>query len=153
MINQDELIKGTLQFISAYKRLPYMSEDDIEVEKENDEGETEIKPYRSLKYINEYFGNHEKYSRHLLENNILAHDTISKHIDIPVNRLKELLKGDVEKVEIHERRMVDMFFNNDIYSHLGLMCNYCIDCTKKKSCSQNYWVQVINCPKHNKKKK
>lgn len=33
MITAKELIAGTLNFISVYKRLPYYSDDDIEVEK------------------------------------------------------------------------------------------------------------------------
>ena len=152
MINQDELIKGTLDFINTYKQLPFLSGDDIEIEKENDDGEIEVKPYRSLKYINEYFGNHKKYSEYLLENKIITYDEISECTDIPAKRVEELLSGKAENVEVQERRAIHIFFNNDIYSHLGIMCKYCSDCTKK-SCGQDYWVHVIYCPRYSKKKK
>lgn len=152
MINQEELIQGTLKFLNSYKRLPCLKEDDIEIEKLNDEGETEMRSYRSLKYIKEYFGNHEKYTEYLLENKILTYEKIAECVNIPVRRLKELLKGDIGNIEVSERHVLDIFFNYDLYSHLGMMCKYCSDCTKRRSCGQDYWVRIIHCPRYNKRK-
>ena len=153
MINQDELIKGTLRFIERYKRLPYYSEDDIEIEKLDDDNELVLKPYRALKYIKEEFATHEKYTKYLLQNNILTYEIISEHTKIKPDRLNILLKGEEDKIEVSERRIIHIFFNDDYYEKLGMMCSYCKDCTQNKKCSQNYWVKIIQCPKYKKQKK
>ena len=62
MINKDELIKGSLEFIDKYKRLPLYKEDDIVVERLNDENEIELRSYRALKYVNEHFKNQNKFA-------------------------------------------------------------------------------------------
>lgn len=152
MINQNELIDGTLKFVNQYQRLPYLSEDNIEVEKENDEGEMELKPYRAVKYVKEYFINQDKYSEYLIESGLLTYDKIAEIINIDKNRLKKLANKEIDKPDIGERRTLELFFNKDYYPELGQYSNVCESCTKRE-CKLSYWVQVINCPKYKKKKK
>lgn len=152
MINQKELIDGTLEFIKRYKRLPFLSEDNIEIEKENDDGEMELKPYRAVKYVKERFVNQDKYSEYLIENRLLTYDKIAVVINIDENRLKKLINKDMDSPDSGERRTLELFFNKDYYPELGKYNNVCESCTKRE-CKQAYWVQIINCPKHNKKKK
>ena len=152
MINQSELINETLQFINRYKRLPYLKEDDIEVEKLDDDNELIIKSYRSLKYINEYFGNYEKYTDYLFDNNILTYELVSKYTKVEPSRLKELLSGKADKVEVSERHSIHIFFNNDFYEKLGTLNErYCKNCTRNKKCGLEYWVAVVQCPKYKEK--
>lgn len=153
MINKDELIEGTLNFINTYERLPYLSDDDIEVEKLNDNNELELNPYRAGKYIKEFFKNQDKYSNYLLQENILTYETISQIINIKINRLKELLGGNAKNVEISERRAIHIFFNKDFYKKLGKLNSHCKNCMNNKTCGQEYWVTVVHCPKFKDSKK
>lgn len=151
MINKDELIKGTLEFIKKYKRLPYLPEDDIEVEKQNNKGEVVLKPYRTGKYIKEFFGNQDKYSKYLLDNKLITHDTISEIIRIDKNKLECLLNGEIKTPEIKERRQIELFFNKDYFIKQGKYTSTCSKCSK--GCKNPYWVDVISCSKYKEKNK
>lgn len=151
MVNKEELIKGTLEFINIFERLPYLKEDDIEVGKLDDDNEIIIKPFRSLKYVNELFGSKEKFTKHLLDSNILSLETVSKYTGVKVDRLKELLSEKAEDVNIRERRLIHVFFDVDYYYKQGEYAKKCIDCKNKKKCGQEYWVDVLQCKKHKKK--
>lgn len=151
MINQEELIKGTLKFVKQYKRLPYYIDDDVEVEKLNDEGKLEFRPYRALKYIKEFFANQDKFTKYLLDNKIITYETISEIIKIDRSRLEKLLSGDVKAPEAGERRQIELFFNKDHFPELGKYNKVCEGCTKIQ-CKQFYWVNLISCDKYSKKK-
>lgn len=152
MINQNELIDGTLRFIYVYKRLPYYAEDDIEVEKENKDNKLELRPYRAGKYIKEFFTNQDKYTQYLLDNKIITYETISEIIKIDKSRLEKLLNKKIKTPEIRERRQIEIFFNKDYFPELGKYNENCGTCGKKQ-CKQLYWVSVISCGKQGKKKK
>ncbi len=143
MITAKELIAGTLNFIPVYKRLPYYSDDDIEVEKKDEDGEMSLCPFRANKYIKKYFGKQNKYTKHLLDNKIIAYDVISKITKIRKNRLKRLLKKSIKKPTINERRQIEMFFNKDYFPELGEYNVKCSKCNKK--CKQHYWTDVVFC--------
>lgn len=149
MINKNELIDGTLKFISQYQRLPYLSEDDIAVDKPNDKGAMELKPYRAVKYVKEYFDNQDKYSEYLIENKLLTYDKIAEIIDIDKNRLKKLINKEVDKIDNNERRRIELFFNKDYYPELGKYNSVCEGCSKR-GCKQVYWVMMIGCNKYKK---
>lgn len=151
LITQDELIKGILNFINTYERLPYINGDDIEVEKINDEGEIELRPFRSIKYVRSYFGDHNKCTEYLLDNNILTYDLVEKHTQIKASRVKSLLSGKATRVNWQERWQIDKFFNNDFYTKLDKYAKRCMSCSKSKECGQDYWVEVVHCAKYNKK--
>ena len=152
MVNQEELIKGTLQFIDAYNRLPFFKEDDIEVEKLNDDGQKEFRPYRALKYIKEIFDSESNYTRYLFDNKILTFENIAQHLQIKPDRVEELLSEDAKKVTTDERRSIHVFFGVDYYYKLGEFSKKCNDCSLKKECGQYYWVTVIQCEKYKKEK-
>lgn len=151
MISQDELIKGILDFIDIYERLPYIAGDDIEVEKINDNGEVEPRTFRSMKYIRNYFGNHNECTSYLLENNIITYDLIEKYTQIKANRVKNLLSGKATRVNWQERWQIDKFFNNDFYKKLDRYAKRCMRCAKNKECGQHYWVDVAYCSKYKEK--
>ena len=153
MINQNELIKGTLNFVKQYKRLPYYIDDDIEVEKLNEtNNEYELKPFRATKYIKEFYGTHDKFIDYILTESIITYEEISEYTNVEIKRIKELLTGKVDKVGVRERRAIHNFFGKNYYKHLGVVCDYCKDCTNNKKCGQDYWVTVVICPKYKQKK-
>ena len=141
MINQDQLIKGILEFINLYKRLPYYIEDEIEVEVTNDEGELELRPYRALKYVKECFANQDKCTQYLFDNRLITYEMISEIINIDENRLEKLLNKDIKVPDVMERRYIELFFNKDYFSELGNYTEICNGCSKK--CQKPYWVGVV----------
>ena len=151
MINKDELIKGTLRFIEKYERLPFINGDDIVVEKINDDGEIDLKPFRAKKYIDELFKGQDKFVKHLLDNNVLTFEVISKYTKVKPDRIQELVSGKAKDVEVRERRAIDVFFNKDYYEKLGKFNG--VNDTCKKQCQFPYWVKVDYCGKHSKKEK
>ena len=153
MINKDELIKGTLEFMNKYQRLPYLPDDDIAVEVENKDGEQEMRYYRAGKYIIEYYESQGGFTEYLLNEKIITSKMISEYINIPLKRLDVLLGGEATSVTKRERRAVDIFFNNDYYEELGIYSDLCKDCTKVKTCGQSYEVDIINCLKYKQSKK
>ena len=150
MINQDQLIKGILEFINMHKRLPYIAEDDIDVPITNDEGELELRPYRALKYVKEIFANQEKCTQYLLDNKLITYEMISEIIKIDRDRLENLLSKKISEPEIKERRQIEVFFNRDYFEELGKWNDMCTKCSKK--CQQFYWVNLISCNKFKEKK-
>lgn len=151
MINQDQLIKGILEFINIYKRLPYYVEDDINVEIINDEGKLEFRPYRALKYVKENFDNQDKCTQYLLDNKLITYKIISEIIKIDRDRLEKLLNKEISEPEIHERRQIEIFFNKDYFEELGKWNDLCSGCSQNK-CQQLYWVRVVSCGKYKEKK-
>ncbi|MGJ0846613.1 hypothetical protein ACR77J_07985 [Tissierella praeacuta] len=150
MINKDELIKGTLNFIKKYERLPFMNGDDIEVEKLNDDNEIELRPYRGKKYVDELFGGQDKFTKYLLDNNILTLEIVSQYTKVKPDRIIELMSGKAEDIEASERRAIDIFFNKDYYEKkLGKYNGVNDKC--RKECQFPYWVKVDHCGKHSKK--
>lgn len=161
VIDKDDFVKASLDFLGHYGRLPYMKEDEvlltIEEEVINGEGLKETREldryYTSLKYVKGHFGSPEEMTQYLLDEDKLTFARIAELITIPEKRVKELYSGDATKVETHERRMIELFFNDDLYADLGHgLSKHCSDCTKSKQCGQPYWVSVISCPKFKKKK-
>ena len=150
MINKDELIKGTLRFIEKYERLPFINGDDIEVEKLNDKNEIELRPYRGKKYVDELFGGQDKFTKYLLDNNILTLEIVSQYTKVKPNRIAELLTKKAKNVDVSERRAIDLFFNKDYYEKLGKYNGVNDIC--RKECQFPYWVKVDHCGKHSKKK-
>lgn len=75
-ITKEQFNKATIDFIHKYKRLPYLPEDDIEIEEKNKKGEMEIKPYRANRYVNNYYINQDKMSQELLDNNIIDRKSV-----------------------------------------------------------------------------
>lgn len=147
-ISKEQYLESIPRFINQYGRLPLMQEDDIEVEIDE-----EIKVYRSLRYVKEYFGNNSKFIEELFELGLLSFKIISDKINIEENRVEELVSGEADKVDKHERRMIELFFNKDYYSDLGKYnASLCNICTKKRSCGQGYWVDVIGCSLYKKSK-
>lgn len=149
MVNKDELIKGTLEFIKKYERLPFINGDDIIVEKINDDGEVELKPFRAKKYVDELFKGQDKFIKHLLDNDILTLETVSIYTKVKPDRIAELLTGKAEDVNVSERRAIDILFNKDYYEKLGKYNGVNDKC--RKECQFPYWVTVDYCGKHSKR--
>ena len=150
MINKDELIKGSLDFINKYKRLPLYKEDDIEVEKLNDNNEIELRSYRALKYINEYFKNQDKFADYLLKEKIITYKSIANIIGYSETITTNAITKTTKNPDVGVRRAIDIFFNKDYYEkELGLYASLCEKCTKR--CKQHYFVEV-ECKKYKAKK-
>ena len=151
MINNDELIKGSLDFINRYKRLPCNREDSIEVEKLNDDNEIEIRTYKALKYINELFGGQEKFAKYLLDNEIITYKSIADIIGYSETITTNAITKSTKNVDVGVRRQLELFFNKDYYEkELGKYASRCVDCTSR-ACKQFYWVDV-RCPNFKAKK-
>lgn len=160
VIDKNEFVKASLEFLDYYGRLPYMREDDVLVKVEEEttgnNGKREIKQldrmYTSLKYVKGYFDTPENMTQYLLDEKLLSYGDIAETISIPETRVVELMSGEAKKVENHERRMIELFLNKDLYEDLGHgLSNHCSNCTKSKQCGQPYWVAVVSCPKFKKK--
>ena len=150
MINKDELIKGSLDFINKYKRLPLYKEDDIEVEKLNDNNEIELRSYRALKYINEYFKNQDKFADYLLKEKIITYKSIADIIGYSETITTNAITKSTKNVDVGVRRQLELFFNKDYYEkELGKYNSKCEGC--KKQCKQFYWVDVAMCKEYSKK--
>lgn len=151
MIKKDELIKGSLKFIDKYKRLPFYKEDDIEVEKLNDNNEIELRPYRALKYVDEYFENQDKFADYLLKEKIITYKSIADIIGYSETITTNAITKTTKNPDVGVRRAIDIFFNKDYYEkELGLYANLCVKCTSRK-CKQFYFVEV-NCKNYKAKK-
>lgn len=153
MINQDELIKGTLQFIEKYKRLPYQKEDDIEVQKLNDKNEVEIKPYRASKYIKEYYTNQDKFTEALFKQNVITYNLVGNILGLTPTVIKNTITKSNKNPDIKVRRQLEVFFNKDFYKgELPALNEVCKTCAKKADCGQYYWVDLVGCKKYREKK-
>lgn len=149
VISEEQLLESVKPFVEKMGRLPYMREDDIVVMVDD-----EARSYRAVKYIKGYFGTTEKMTEYLLEKKLLTFKTISDTIGLEEKRVKELMSGKAKKINNHERRMIDLFLNNDLYKDLEHSTSaHCSDCTKTKKCGQPYWVDVVSCPDYKKGKK
>ena len=150
MINKDELIKGSLDFINKYKRLPLYKEDDIVVERLNDENEIELRSYRALKYVNEHFKNQSKFAEYLLKEKIITYKSIADIIGYSETITTNAITKSTKNVDVGVRRQLELFFNKDYYEkELGKYSNKCAGC--KKQCKQFYWVDVARCKEYSKK--
>ena len=149
MINKDELIKGSLDFINKYKRLPLYKEDDIEVEKLNDNNEIELRTYRALKYVNEHFKNQNKFAEYLLKEKIITYKSIADIIGYSETITTNAIVKQTKNPQAEVRRQLHIFFNKDLYKELGEYANLCSGCTKR--CKQHYFVEV-KCKNYKEKK-
>ena len=151
MINKDELIKGSLEFIDKYKRLPLYKSDDIVVEKLNDENEIELRTYKALKYVNEHFKNQNKFAEYLLKEKIITYKSIADIIGHSETVITNAITKSTKSPDVRVRRAIDVFFNKDNYEkELGKYASRCVDCTSR-ACKQFYWVDV-RCPNFKAKK-
>lgn len=149
-ITKEQFIEGTLKFINIYKRLPFLSEDEIEVELENKDGEIEIRPFRANRYITEYFKNQDKMSEYLLKENIITYKSIGEVLNITPTIVENTITKKTANPEKRNRRLIHLYFNKDYYTELGMYADKCMDC-KGCKCKQEYWVDLISCPKYKKK--
>lgn len=161
IVSKKKFTEAIPKFIKLHNRLPYMKEDDIIVSVDvevkdkdgNVENKTEERPYTATKYIKGHFGDVDSLSNYLFDNNIISFKIISDMIGVTPKRIEELISGKAKKVEKNERRAVHLFFGKDYYEDIGKYNEtHCEDCTKKKSCGQDYWVSVISCDKFTKSK-
>lgn len=153
MVNQEELIKGTLNFINAYKRLPYLQGDSIEVEKLNDDNEVELKPYMALKYIKEHHTNQDKFTETLFEQDIITYNSVGNILGLTPTVVRNIVIKSNKNPDIKIRRQLEIFFNKDFYKDdLPIYNEVCETCTKQKTCGQAYWIGMVNCKKYKKKK-
>lgn len=149
MITKNQLIDAVEPFMKEYGRLPYMSGDEIQVPIDGKDMK-----YKSRKYVKGYFDSQQDMTDYLLDEEVLTLKMIGDTIDISEKRVEELINKEGRKVSNHERRMIDVFFNEDIYEDLEhSTSSHCSDCTKEKKCGQPYWVDVVSCPTYRKSKK
>lgn len=153
MIDREELIKGTLLFIEKYKRLPFLKEDNLEVEKLDENNEPILKNFRALKYINEYFKNQDEYSKYLLDEEIITYKSIGEILNLTPTVVRNIIIKNTKNPDMRARRSLHIFFNQDFYKDdLPSLNDVCLSCTKQKSCGQAYWVDIISCKRYREKK-
>lgn len=152
VITKEQLVQAVIPFMERYGRLPYMREDDIVVLVDDEEME-----YKAHKYIKGYFGDTDIMTEYLLENEILTYKNVADIVGVTEKRVKDLMSGEATKVGNHERRMLHVFLDRDVYEELEhTTANHCGECTKNKKCGQPYFVDILFCPdyrKSNAKKK
>lgn len=138
LITQDQYINSISSFISMYGRLPYMKQDDIEVIIDD-----EVRTYKSLKYAKDFFGSTGKCTEYLFEQGILSFKIISDKINISPTKVENLLKGENKDIDKHDRRMLHVFFNEDLYCPKKGKYKK-IKCSNENTLGgQPYWVDVI----------
>ncbi len=154
MITQDEFIKGVFRFIDDYDRLPYFSEDNIELDFEtvdkNSKAITETRPYRANKYIKKFYGNQKNMTKNLLDSGLLTYKKIADVLGLTETIVRNTITKTTKNPEVANRRKIHMFFNADFYEkELGKHMDICVSC--QKSCKQFYWIKSFICPKYTSK--
>lgn len=127
--------------------MPYLKEDNIKIEFQEDNGEVELRPYRANRYIGEYYGSQEKATKELFDKEIITYDIVAKVISLTPTVVKNIINKEIKNPNSNARRRIEIFFNKDFYKELGRYNDrFCANCTKRKKCGQAYWVDVISCP-------
>lgn len=146
-MNKKELIKETLNFIKKYDKLPFMEEDEFEIEYlDNEEIKTKI--LKAESNIKKHFETNNEYVDYLFEKRKLTYKLISKHTKLSATRVKNLLDNKIKNVTINDRRKLHIFFNKDYFPKMNKYSDMCIDCKNNKKCGQNYWADVWFCKKY-----
>lgn len=142
-ITKEQFDEGVINFIHKFKRLPYMDGDDIEVEFKNDDGEIELRPYRSNKYIKAFYDNQNTMTEQYFKNGALSYEFIAGMFGLTGTIVKNIMGCKTKKPAVEARRYLDMFFNKDFYE--GSLSIYCDECTNcKKKCKQHYYA-IVRC--------
>lgn len=148
-ITKQQFVDGTINFIHAYKRLPYLPEDDVNVNVINNEGEVDVKIYRAGKYVKGYYKTQDKMTTELISSGELTYKEISKIIGIDVKLLESVINGELKEIDNVNRICIENFFNKDYFPKQSKFAETCKDC--KNSCKQKYNVAVMQCKKKEKK--
>ena len=151
-ITKKQFEKSIPDFIKKYNRLPFLKEDDVEINMKNDKGKMELKPYRANRYIEEFYGNQDKMTKELFDKNIITYKLIADITELTETIVKNIITKETKNPDIQARHKIDMFFNNDFYEkELGKYNDRCMDC--KKKCKQHYYSTIVVCPNYKEKKK
>ena len=150
-ITKQQFDDNIINFINIYKRLPYLSEDDIGVEFINDKKEKELRPYRASRYIKEFYGSQDKMSKELLKNKVITYKSIADVLGLTETLVANAITGETANPQKEVRRGIDLFFNKDYYEKLGKYATRCGSCTSR-SCKQFYWVEVTSCKNYKERK-
>ena len=140
-------------FINKYRRLPFLREDDVEIEVKNDDGEIEKRPYRANRYINEYYGSQDNMVQELFDTGIISYKTIAKILGLTETVVKNAITLETKNPKIEVRRRLHIFFNKDFYEkELGRYNDRCQNnCSRR--CKQYYFSDTYLCSKYKAKKK
>lgn len=148
-ITKQQFDDSIIPFVNKYKRLPYLTEDDIEIEIEVD-GEIEIRPYRANRYVSAYYKNQDKMTKYLIDNVIITYKLVAEITGYTGTLISNAMTKSTKNPDAGVRRGIHNFFNFDFYEkELGKYTDRCSEC--KNSCKQFYWVEVW-CPNFKAKK-
>ena len=151
-ITKKQFEKSIPAFIDKYYRLPYLKEDDVEIEIKNDDGEIELRPYVAKRYVSEFYDDQDKMTKELFDKNIITYKMIADILDLTETLVENITEKKTKNPEIGVRRKLHIFFNDDFYEkELGKYNDRCMGC--KKKCKQHYYATIIECPNYKKKKK
>lgn len=148
-ITKEQFESSIINFINKYRRLPYMSEDDVDVEILNDNNELEIRLYKANRYIKEYYKTQEKLTEVLFDKNIISYKLIADTLGLTETVVRNAITKSTANPDVSVRRGIHIFFNKDYYKELGEFATLCGKCTKK--CKQEYYMEV-RCKKYKEKK-
>lgn len=143
-ITKKQFDDSVIKFIHRYNRLPFLHGDSVEIEMKDDSGDMVTKPYRANKYMIEYYKDQENMTKELIDNKILPHKLISDIVRVDENKIKKILKREIDRIDLSARRRIEIFFNKDYFPKMGLYSAKCVSC-KKKKCKQPYFLEVIAC--------
>ncbi len=145
-ITKQQFVDGIIPFIKTYKRLPYMSEDDILVPIEGENGSIISSPYRAKRYIESYFDGQDNLTDYLFKKEIITYDLIANIIGSTRTIVENTITTNTKNPDVRVRRGVHIFFNKDFYEDkLDKYNSKCMDC--KRKCRQGYWVR-LSCSKY-----
>lgn len=148
-ITKQQFLDGVLKFIQSYNRLPYIEEDDIEVNIVVKNGKKELRPYRASRYIKEFYDTQDKLTESLLDSKLITYKSIADTIGLTEVVTRNAITKQTKSPQAKARRQLHIFFNKDLYKELGEYANLCSGCTKR--CKQHYFVDV-RCKKYKEKK-
>ena len=149
-INKKQFEGSLARFIEKYERLPYLTEDDVEVEFKNKKKEIELRPYRASRYIREFYGDIDKMSEELLDGNTITYKMIADILNLTTTVVRNAITKETANPQPEVRRGIHMFFGKDYYPELEQHATKCSNCTRR--CKHEYWVDMLFCPDYKEKK-
>ena len=138
-------------FINEFKRLPFLPEDDIKVPIKNDNGEIELRPYRSNRYVSEYYGSQDKMIEELFDKGIISYKLIADILGLTETLVRNAITKETKKPQTEVRHGLHIFFNKDLYEkELGKYNDRCAESCSRR-CKQYYFSDTTLCSRYKRK--
>lgn len=117
----------------------------------NDDGETEFRPYRSSRYIREYYGSQDEMVDELLNKGIISYKSIADTLGLTETLVRNAMTKETKNPQIEVRRRLHIYLNNDLYEkELGKYSQRCTESCSRR-CKQYYFSDTTLCSRYKRK--